>query len=117
MTWAGDRMVSVAYSLIRKGWWWYDPSRRHMGRYPCSVHMVEGASEWVTATPSGTGEIVRMSTKIERSFVMQTLAPESAIDDVAGWIDEGVVEGGVDSITVTGISGIGELKTASSSCG
>ncbi len=79
--------------------------------------MVDGASEWVTATPSGTGEIVRMSTKINRSFVMQTLAPESAIDEVAGWEDEGAVEGGEDSITVTGISGIGELKTASSGCG
>ena len=64
-----------------------------MGRYPCSVHMVKGASEWATATPSGTREIIRMSTNIDWSLVMQTFAPESAIDDVTVWEKEGAVEG------------------------
>ena len=85
-----------------------------MGRYPCSVHITGVESEEVTATPRGTGEMVRMLTKIDGSFVMHTFAPESAIDEAAiegTGVDEAGCE---DIITVTGTSRIGEGKNVSS---
>jgi hypothetical protein len=49
-----------------------------------------------------------MSTRIDGSLVMHTLAPESAIDDGSPLNVEGVTGGLEDSITVTGMSGRGD---------
>ena len=50
-----------------------------IGRNPCSMHKVVGWCVSVSATPSGMGSIGSISTRRDRSGVMQTLEPESAI--------------------------------------
>jgi hypothetical protein len=58
MTWAGERMVSVACWLMSKGCYWKLPSNRGIGRSPCCVQLAFalGVNE-ERATPNGIGLI------------------------------------------------------------